>query len=358
MKNDSDTEAFEEGPQPAPRRVRAVDIAKIAGVSPATVDRVLNRRPGVRAKTVQRVVEAAAALEYLPREELFEALRPKPLRLAFLLPSGNNRYLRMLGEYISTADEQLRPFNVVSRCQFVEHFDPRALARALRALRHRADGAVFMALEHPLVRDAVEDLAAHGIPVLTLISDLSHSRRDAYVGIDNRAAGRTAGLLIGRFLGERKGKVALIAGSRSYRGHEEREIGFRHIIEDMFPGLSVVGLREGHDDASENYRQTRRLLTENSDLVGIYNVGGASDGIGRALQDAHREKDVVFVGHGLTPDTRALLIDGTMDAAITQDHAAMVLNCVRIFKNLREGRSALSGIEPLRINLFVRENLP
>jgi LacI family transcriptional regulator len=36
----------------------------------------------------------------------------------------------------------------------------------------------------------------------------------------------------------------------------------------------------------------------------------------------------------------------------------MVLNCVRIFKNLREGRAALSGIEPLHINLFVRENLP
>jgi LacI family transcriptional regulator len=48
---------------------------------------------------------------------------------------------------------------------------------------------------------------------------------------------------------------------------------------------------------------------------------------------------------------------GTMDAGITQDHAATVLNCVRIFKNLREGSSALSGIEPLRINLFVRESL-
>ena len=66
---------------------------------------------------------------------------------------------------------------------------------------------------------------------------------------------------------------------------------------------------------------------------------------------------MTFIGHGLTPDTRAALRDGTMDVAITQDHQIMVLNCVRIFTNLRDGRAALSGIEPIQISLFVRENL-
>ena len=46
-----------------------------------------------------------------------------------------------------------------------------------------------------------------------------------------------------------------------------------------------------------------------------------------------------------------------MDVAITQDHQIMVLNCVGIFTNLRVGRAALSGIEPIQISLFVRENL-
>ena len=135
-------------------------------------------------------------------------------------------------------------------------------------------------------------------------------------------------------------------------------MGFLHIREEMFPGIEVVGLREGHDDSEQNYRQTRGLLRQYPDLVGIYNIGGASDGVGRALKEAGRAKDVVFVGHGLTPDTRALLIDGTMDAVITQDPETMVLNCVRIFTNLRENKAALAGIEPLRISLVVRENLP
>ena len=110
---------------------------------------------------------------------------------------------------------------------------------------------------------------------------------------------------------------------------------------------------------TQNYRQTRALLAQHPDLVGIYNIGGASDGIGaRAASEADRGQKVAFVGHGLTPDTRALLLDGTMDVG---DHAgprrSMVLNCVRIFTNLRDGRAAMAGIEPMQISLFVRENL-
>ena len=340
------------------RRPRAHDIARAAGVSTATVDRVLNRRLGVRTATAQRVVEAAARLKYLPRADLYEALRPRPMRLAFLLPSGSNRYLRMLGEHISAAGDHLRAFNVTSHCYFVEGFNPRALARSLHHHAHRADGVAFMALDDEQVRDAVAAVTGQGVPVLTVISDLPGSPRAAYVGLDNRAAGRTAARMIGRFVGDRRGRVALIAGSRLYHAHEERALGFRGLIAEGFPALTVVDLREGHDDAAQNYRQTRALLATHPDIVGIYNIGGASDGIARALREASRASTVTFIGHGLTPDTQAALSDGTMDVAITQDHQIMVLNCLRIFTNLREGRAALSGIEPIRISLFVRENLP
>ena len=75
------------------------------------------------------------------------------------------------------------------------------------------------------------------------------------------------------------------------------------------------------------------------------------------MREANRGSVVTFIGHGLTTDTRAALRDGTMDVAITQDHQLMTLNCVRIFTNLRDGRAAMSGIEPIEISLFVRENL-
>ena len=339
-------------------RARVPDIARMAGVSTATVDRVLNGRPGVRAATAQRVLKAASALDYLPAEDLYAAIRPAPLRVVFLLPAGTNRFIRMLGDFIDFAGDELAPFNVRCKHVFIEGFNPAALAESLLRYGRNADAIAFMALEHPAVHEAVRRLGAAGVSLATLISDLSHAPRAAYVGLDNRSAGRTAGLLLGRFAGPVKGKVALIAGSRSYRAHEEREAGFFHLMEEMFPALEVIGLREGQDDVETNYRQTRALLRQYRALVGIYNIGGASEGVARALKEAGRDQEVVFIGHGLTPDTRAFLIDGTLDAVLTQSPAAVITNCVRIFANLRDKRPVLAGVEPVRMSIVLRENLP
>lgn len=340
------------------KAARIADVAIAAGVSTATVDRVLNGRRNVRPATEQRVLKAAARLHYLPEADLWRSLRPPPMELAFLLPAGTNRYLRMLGDSIAHAAEWLTPFNVRCRAHFIDSFDAARVAAAL--LRHgkRSQGLAFMALEHPVVRDAVDALVERGVHVITLISDLSGSRRVAYVGLDNRAAGRTAATLLGRFLGGRVGPVAMIAGSLRYRGHEDREMGFLHLMHETFPALRVVGAREGRDDADNNYRLARGLFEQHPDLVGLYNIGGGADGVARAISEVRRDAHVVFVAHGLTPDTRALLIDGTLDAVINQHTHTMVQNCVRIFTNLREGRSATSGVEPLRISIVLRENLP
>ncbi len=338
-------------------RSRIVDLARRAQVSTATVDRVLHGRTGVRPATAQRVLRAAAELQYLPEADLWRALRPAPMALAFLLPAGTNRYLRMLGDSVRAAADALAPYNVHCRTHFIDSFDPLRVVAALRRQGRRADGLAFMALEHPRVRQAVDELSDQGLPVVTLISDLTQSRRTAFVGIDNHAAGRTAATLIGRFLGSRRGPVAIIAGSLSYRGHEDREAGFMQVMAASFPQLQVVGVREGRDDAEANYSHTLALLRQHPDLAGLYNIGGGAEGVGRALQQ-HRGERAIFVAHGLTPDTRALLTDGTLDAVINQHPQSMIVNTVRIFTNLRDGRSATAGVEPMRISIVLRENLP
>jgi LacI family transcriptional regulator len=343
--------------EPSPRS-RVLDIARRAGVSTATVDRVINRRGGVKPATVQRVLRVAVELDYLEAGSVATQASAVPMQVVFVLPSGVNRWMELLGDYVGRVETQMVPFNVRCRCVHVEGFNPELLAATLLKHGQRAEGVAFVALDHPLVREAVHHLAEQGVHVLTLASDLSNSRRAAYVGLDNRAAGRTAGLLLGRFLGERRGEVAMIAGSLSYRGHGEREMGFQHILQEVFPHLQLVGLREGHDDARRNHEQARILLARHPDLIGIYNIGGGSDGIARALKDAGRDRTVVFVGHEVTTDTRAYLMDGTIDAVISQNPQLEIMNTIRIFANLREGRGPLAGIEPVRIGVILKENLP
>lgn len=339
------------------RPARIADVARLANVSTATVDRVLNRRTGVRPITVQRVFKAATELDYLPAGDLGRVLVPKRMNLVFLLPVSNI-FVRMLGDTVSYLKEHWAPFNVKCQVVWIESFNADVLARSLARYGSRADGIAFMALDHPAVREGVRLLADRGVFTITLVSDLSGSRRSAYVGLDNRAAGRTAAYLIGRFIGAGRAKVAMIAGSRSYSAHGERESGFLHLLEEMFPRIEVVGLREGQDDVEKNYQQTRALLKQHPALAGIYNIGGAHDGVARALKEAGRQHNVVYIGHGLSTDTRALLIDGSMDAVITQNPQAAISSCVRIFTNLRDHRDAMSGVEAPRSQVIFRENLP
>ncbi|MCI0755408.1 LacI family DNA-binding transcriptional regulator [Teichococcus vastitatis] len=341
-----------------PSRIRVPDVAREAGVSTATVDRVLHGRPGVRPVTVERVVRAAAALGYILDTSPYAAQARRPMRLVFLLPEGSNRFLSMLGQLVGETRARFEAFGMTARSEFIRSFNPELLARALRDAAREADGIAFMALEHPAVREAVNALAEAGTPTVTLISDIANTRRAAYVGLDNRSTGRTAGYLMARFIGRRPAKVAMIAGSLSYRAHEEREMGFLHLFAELFPMIEVVGLREGHDDEAKNHRQARTLLARHPDLAGIYNIGGGAAGIARALREARREAETVFIGHGLTPDTRALLIDGTMDAVITQNPRTILMDCATIFDNLRAGREAMGGVGRSISEIILRENLP
>jgi LacI family transcriptional regulator len=343
---------------PISRRITIVDVARMADVSTATVDRVLNGRSGVKTTTIKRVMKAAAELGYV--DESDERARDvRPLSpVSFILPQGSNRYITMLGRMIAEMAPRLERFSLKPTVEYISSFNPDLLAKALQRHAKTADGVAFMAIEHPIVREAVNRIAATGTSVVTLISDVASPGRAAYFGLDNRAAGRMAGYLLARFINRRPAKVAMIAGSLSYRAHGEREMGFLDILQELYPDIEVVGLREGQDDEALNYRQMRTLLTHHPDLDGIYNIGGGASGVGRALKDARREQEVVFVGHGLTNDTREFLLDGTMDAVITQSAEDTILKCASLFQDLREGRRLEIAPDPMRIEVIFRENLP
>jgi LacI family transcriptional regulator len=335
-----------------------VEVATAAKVSTATVDRVLNNRGGVREATVRRVMQAAEELGYVLPTRQPDVAQTTSRKLIFLLPTGTNPYLQQLAALIRSEDGVPSPFNVRCDCHFVKGFDPVALADAIKSYRSKGDGLAVMGIEHPVVREAINQVSKKGTPVVTIVSDVSHCERAAFVGLDNRGVGRTAAYLLARFCECRQGEVALIAGSLSYLAHNEREMGFLSLMEESFPGLHVVGVREGHDDFMENYQLTVSLLQHHPNLIGIYNIGGSSGGIANALREAGKADSVVLVGHGLSEDTRALLIDGTMDIVISQDPVTIVQNVCHIFSNIYAGLQPENRIPEIAMRIIFKENLP
>lgn len=293
------------------------DIAKLAGVSEATVDRVLHGRPNVRPATVDRVLKATAECRYLSDEDLARLTRPERLRLTVVLPASANPFIRSLNTELR-AWAQLRDRGVRIHSFLTDSLNPTAMAASLRRFGRRSDALAFFGVDHPEVCETVDALSDSGKLVLTLISDISGSRRRAYIGIDNLAAGRTAAYLLAKTAPPGPGALAVIAATRHYRAHVEREMGFHQLIQRSYPHLSVSETIEGQDDPATNMRRTLELLETMPDLRGIYNVGGSSEGIGMALQRSGRAGQVQLIGHGLGPGTRRLLQDGTMMAVFTQ----------------------------------------
>lgn len=334
------------------------DVAREAGVSLATVDRVVNGRMGVHARTIERVNAAIKQLGFLSDPHASRLARGRDYDFRIILPTGENEFMQNLAAEFRATRERHIEDRVRLSIKHVDTFDGMAVAAALEDLPSGIDGVAVVALDHPAVTEAINALADAGVVVLTLVSDVPNSRRAHYVGIDNFAAGRTAASLIGRFVGPRKGKVGMIAGSLALRDHIERQFGFEQIISREYPNLDVLPVREARDENARVEAAASALLKDHPDLVAIYNAGGGQAGVIAALEATGHVSDVIFVAHELTASTRRHLVRGTVDALINQDAGHMARSTARILTALREGRPIVPGQEHIRIDIFLRDNMP
>ena len=334
------------------------DIARETGVSVATIDRVLHGRSGVRADTAQRVREAIARYDFRPLRAGAELARAKSMNFALVMPTGNNIFMRMIRDNVGDMSGWLASRRAAVETILTDVFNSDVLAETLESLAGRFDGVAVVALDHQSVRAAIDDLVASGMFVVTLVSDVPGSRRHHYVGVDNVAAGRTAGTLMGRLTQSQSGKIGVIAGSQLLRDHAERIFGFQQVVGLEYPNLSLLGVVEGGDQDDLNEGLMTRLISDHPDLIGIYNVGAGWSGVAKAISDAGRERQIIFIAHDLTSFNRRCLLRGVMDAVVSQDPGHEARSAIRILLGLVRREPILAEQEKIRIEIIMRDNLP
>lgn len=333
------------------------DVARVAGVSLSTVDRVLNGREGVRGATEIRVKQAMKDLGYERNIAAANLSRRREYRLCFILPAGPNSFMRRLEEDIEL-QEKSWSFTTIS-IMAVPPFDDVALIAALRDLDPgRVDGVALVATDSAAVRAALADLRRKGIAVVTLVSDLPSSTRQYFIGIDNVHAGRTAASLLGRFCRGRPGRIAVVAGSMLVRDHAERRLGFEQVIRTEFPEQEVLPPVEGFDDQDVVEGKLREMLDKTPDIVGIYSLGAGNRGIARILATFSPETRPSVVVHELTPFSREALLDRAFDAVIHQDTTREAVVAIRLLRALIDGTHENADEQRIGIEIYLRDNLP
>lgn len=323
------------------RRVTVAEIMRETRLSRATVDRVLNGRGQVHDRT-RAIVE----------ETLRRLSAPDPHRLA--RPVVADIALRVGRGMMGQMQAAWRAAGAEGAFHDLHLADEATVLRTVETLCRDVTRPLIVTAKNSDRLVAVLAAArARGKRVVAVVSDLLPSARDAFVGVDDRAAGQTAAFLIGRMLGDRPTNVGVVLGSPAFRCHEDREIGFRTALRAHFSKVVISGEAQGEDSADLTRLSVTRLVKDHPALGAIYNVGGGNAGMADALRVAGRASDMLVIGHEVNPVTVPLLQSGAMDFAIAANPSDLLDVALR-------AAAVGAGAAPALVDfgVYTRFNLP
>lgn len=339
--------------------VTITQIAEAAGVSTATVDRVLNNRPGVNPATVERVRTVMQALGAATPARGRPRSTPN-YRFGFVLPAARRGFFDMIDRVIAQAAGDFRHQHITEITHRLPNQDGADFALELARMTD-LDGIALLAPDVPQVKLAINELVRNGVHVVTLFSDVPGSLRETFVGADNRAAGRTAGILLGRCLPrEGPGRCAMLSPATRFAAEIDRRIGFAQVLEERFPSAQLLELADMPESEDQAYEFARQFLDPGRTggrLHALYNIGPGSHGVSRALQEFGYDASLGFVVHDLLEMHRSLLVANAVSYVLQQDVYYAVLTAAKVLRLLcEEVRGALAVSNP-RIEILTAENL-
>lgn len=157
------------------KRPTITDVATAAGVSVATVDRVLNGRLPVREETSRRVFEAAEKIGFhatnIIRQRMLADL--PSYSLGIILRKERHAFYQTFADELELAARNVRDRHLNLRIEFAQSGEPSELAALLTGMKGRVQAVAATGPDHHDVTAAVEALKAKGIPTFSLLSDFA-----------------------------------------------------------------------------------------------------------------------------------------------------------------------------------------
>lgn len=267
------------------------EVARLAGVSPMTVSRVVNGKVHVRESTRERVMRAVKQLGYTPNLAASSLAAAQTTRIALVYTNPSEGYLRQLLVGALRGSARAAVQLVVDAWDEV---DPEAEREAARVLALSVAGVI---LPPPLCESptVVAELVEAGVPVVAIASgreesDISRVRVDDFI-----ASREITRHLIA--LGHRQ--FGFIQGHPNQTASARRFEGFRAALEEAGIGLEPAWVQPGEFTYRSGLKAAEKLLGRKHRPSAIF--ASNDDMAAAAISVAHRRgldvpRDLSVVG--------------------------------------------------------------
>ena len=241
------------------------DIARMAGVSAGTVDRVLHNRGDVSAASLEKVRRVLDEINYQPNVFAIGLARKKRYRIVCIIPYYiAYDYWHAVAEGIGRAAQELAPYNVTVSYLHYRHADEASYRQACAKAPGEECDAVLLA---PNFREETLQLTSalerKSIPYAFIDFHVEQTNALCYIGQDSRMSGYVAAKILMRdfkpgqelalFLSDRKRSPAEIQMQR-------RMEGFMRYLTENHVGLTVHDVVLDKQDAEANRRTLDRFF--------------------------------------------------------------------------------------------------
>jgi LacI family transcriptional regulator len=295
------------------------DIAKLAGVSKGTVDRVLHKRGKVSPAALEKVNEVLKVIDYEPNLIARNLKNNKIYRICILLPDPKiDPYWLPCLNGIDDAVKEFKAFNLVIETL---HFNPEKKKSFLKTnetvLELSPDAVLLAPLFHKETVDVIEKYHSLNIIVNTFNNQVESSFVKSFVGQDLFRSGRVAAKLLDSITGD--GQIAIVHIDETYKNAihmQEKERGFRNYFDEKEnSAYTITTLKLKNPNVEINFNA---FLNENLDLSGIFITTSKAYQIAKIISEFKRKK-IGVVGYDLINENVTYLNQGVIDFMIHQN---------------------------------------
>jgi LacI family transcriptional regulator len=336
------------------------DIARLAGVSIGTVDRVLHKRGRVSAETQEKINTIIEKYQYTPNPIARRLKRNKPNRFCAIIPRRDQDagYWGQIISGIERAADGIKPLGAETEIIEFDRYDPAAFDRAADSIdAEKPDGLLFAPIMPKHTRPFVEKICAEKIPFVFVDSDMPDTKPLCVIGQDPFSGGYLAGRLFHLFAGNVTTPVAVLdAHGDDYHILRRRDGFLRYAKEHDF---SVVVEEYSNSDSEISADNITLFLEKNPRLSGLFITNCMAHRVDEALaQQQNRPHPFLLIGYDLIPDNRRLLLENRIDAIISQRPEEQGREALlTLFRSVVLGQHVEARRE-MPLDVHIRENTP